>query len=700
MPDLLFEIGVEEMPAGIIKPALSQMQQMMTGGLTELRLEHGEVETMASPRRLAILVEDVAQQQPDQEVVYKGPPADRAFTDEGDPTDAAYGFAKAKGAEVSDLQIEDTDNGSFVFVHSEETGLPAIEVLPGLLTEIVEGLNFPKQMRWADVGVRFVRPIRWIVALLGDRVIPFEYAQVAAGNTSSGHRFLSDGDVKISQAADYRAAMESVDVMVDHNERRDYIIQQAREAAGAYNGEAVLDEETLNENTFSVEMPFCVTGTFDERYLSLPDEVLATVMEKHQSYFPVADSNGHLMSRFIIVSNIGGKAEDNVRAGNEKVIEARLADAEFYIEEDTKEPPEEKLDELRRVTYMEGLGTLYDKVMRLQAIGKWLCERLNASEEIEQTVNRAALLSKTDQVSLMVGDTKLAGLQGIAGAHYARHAGEPAGVCEAIAEQYLPVSADGDLPDSFPGAVLAIADKIDNLCASFYAGMEPTGAKDPMGLRRQAQGMVRICADRGLRFSLDDLVSLNMGLLPDLPDDEDVPDVPEATRKLKEFITGRLDSFLQERGVGYDTVRAVLATNWRGIVDVIRRGQAVAEIREEDPEFEGTVDTATRPANIVRPVELPADAAVDEQLFEDPIETELWEAFQVASRKVSAALSGPPDFRAAWDILKGLRGVIDRYFDEVMVNAKDEKLRTNRLALMRDLDTLFCRLADFTEIVQ
>ncbi|MFO7947747.1 MAG: glycine--tRNA ligase subunit beta [Armatimonadota bacterium] len=700
MPDFVLEIGVEEMPAGMIEPALEQMQQAMAEGLKELRLGHGNIETMGTPRRLAVLVDDIQQRQPDQELVYKGPPADRAFTEDGDPTDAAIGFAKAKGVEVRDLNIDETDNGTFVFARTQETGQPAVEVLPELLVDLTEGLSFPKMMRWGECDMRFGRPIRWIVALLGEEIVPFEIAGVTSGNMSRGHRFVSDGAVEVSEAARYEEVMDEARVMVDHRQRRKCIIRQAREAAAAHGGEVVLDEDTLTENIFSVEMPSCVVGTFASRYLALPDEVLATVMEKHQTYFPVADSNGHLMTQFIIISNVDNRAEENVRLGNEKVIEARLADAEFYIEEDTKEPPEERLDELRRVSYLEGLGTLYDKTTRLEAIGKWLCERVNASDEVENAVNRAALLSKTDQISLMIGDTKLASLQGIAGAHYARQAGEPSAVCEAIAEQYMPVRADGELPGSLAGALLAIADKSDDLCASFYLGMEPTGARDPMGLRRQAQGIIQICVDRGLRFSLDDLISLNMGLLPDLPEDKEPVNVVERAKSLKSFIAGRIDSFLQAEGVAYDTVRAVLATKWREIVGVVKRGRELSRIREEDPEFEQTVDMATRPANIVRPSDLPDDATIAPGLFEESIEESLWDAYQQASDDLDSLLTNGADISAAWNVLKGLRSLIDRYFDTVMVNVDDEALRTNRLAVMRAFDELFCRVADFTEIVQ
>ncbi len=699
MPDLLFEIGAEEMPANVVLPALDQMAQMMGEGLDGLRLSHGEIATYATPRRLAVLVSDTAHRQPDREVEYKGPPAERAFTDDGDPTDAAFGFAKARGVDVKDLAVKETDNGVFVSVTVKEEGRPAVEVLPEMLTEIIGALDFPKTMRWGSLDVRFIRPIRWLVAMLGSEVIPIEIADLESSRVTWGHRVLSPEPVELPDAADYLGALEQAHVIADHRLRRQIIIEQAEAVAVEVNGTAVLHDEIAEENNFLVEWPLCILGSFDQRYLELPDEVIATVMEKRLSYFPVAAESGALMARFIVVANIAEGAADMVRAGNEKVIGPRLADAEFYIQADTKITPEQSLDKLRRVTFLENLGTLYDKTMRLQILAKWLCERIGADEAELATTQRAALLSKTDQISQMIGDTKLAGLQGTIGGYYALVAGEDRTVSQAIAEQYMPIGADSALPASMAGALLAVADKIDNLASSFFVGAEPSGTKDPMGLRRQAHGIIAICMDRRMHFSLDDIISLDMGLLPDLPD-EQMPDIAEAAARLKVFIAARIENFLQAVEVSYDVIRAVLATSWDDAVDIIERAEALTTIRAEDNEFEPAVDTATRPANIVRPSDLPADVQVDAKLFVEPIEQHLWDAYQECAEQVVAALSDRSDYLAVWEALKGLREPIDDYFIQVMVNVEDEELRTNRLAVMRELDRLYLRLADFSEIVQ
>ncbi len=360
MPDLLLEIGAEEMPHTAVLPALAQARQAIEAGLDRLRLDHGPVETYGTPRRLAVFVGELADRQPDREVEYKGPPAERAFTEDGQPTDAALGFARARGVSVEQLAVCETDNGAYVTATVMEEGRPAIEVLPELLAETIGSLSFPKTMRWGDLDVRFVRPIRWIVAMLGTEVIPLEYAGVRSGRVSCGHRTLGATSVKLKDAADYLRALEQASVLADHHSRRKTIQQQAREAATVYNGTAVLRDDVVDENNFLVEWPHCVVGSFDERFLRLPDDVIAMVMEKHQSYFPVAGEAGALLARFIVVANSGEASSEMVRIGNEKVIAARLADAEFYISEDTRSTPEDALEKLKRVTYLGNLGTLYD----------------------------------------------------------------------------------------------------------------------------------------------------------------------------------------------------------------------------------------------------------------------------------------------------------------------------------------------------
>ena len=699
MPHLLLEIGTEEIPANAVLPALQQMEQIMARELKQLRLAYGEIATYATHRRLAIFVSRLAENQPDREVEHKGPPVERALTDEGDPTDAALGFAKARGIDVKDITVRETDKGTFIFATVKEEGRPAGEVLPDLLTELIGSLEFPKTMRWGELEMRFVRPIRWLLALLGADVIPIQVADLTSDRLTHGHRALHPEPVALSDAGEYLQTLEKAYVVADHRRRRRQIVEEAQAVAAEADATGVLRDDIVHENNFLVEWPTCLMGRFDERYLELPDEVIATVMEKHQSYFPVVSESGSLMAKFLVVANIAAEAGPVVIRGHEKVIAARLADAEFYVAEDTKRTQDEAREHLRRVTFLGKLGTLYDKTMRLEILVKWLCQRLEVDGDLVEALQRAAAISKTDQITQMIGDTKLADLQGIIGGYYATADGESRTVSEAIAEQYMPVTAGADLPTSLGGALLSVADRIDSLAAAFYLGMEATGTKDPMGLRRQSQGLLAICVQRGLHFSLEDVVSLVMGLLPDLPDNE-MPDVAEAGMKLKAFVAARIENLLETSGVGYDIIRATLATPWHDAVEVIMRAKALAEIRAEDEEFERTVDTATRPANIVRPTDLPPSAEVDISVFAEPIEQHLWDACQLAAQQLDAALNDGADYHRAWDVLKSLCEPIDDYFLAVMVNVDDEKLRANRLAVMRQLDRLYRRLADFTQIVQ
>lgn len=702
MPDLLIEIGVEEIPAPVILPALDQLQQALDEGLTALRLSHGAVEVYGTPRRLAALVREVAARQPDETREVKGPPAQAAFDADGNPTRAAQGFAAKNGLDVAALRVVEDEKGRFVYATVQELGQAAAAVIPALLDSMMLGFTFPKTLKWGDLEDRFARPVRWLVALLGEEVLPWTFAGVTAGRVTRGHRFLGAGEVPLTVPADYVARLREQSVLADHRERQQVIAEQAAQIASAVGGRPRLDPELLEENNFLVEFPSCILGSFSERYLQLPEAVPVTVMQKHQRYFPVEDAAGKLLPYFIIIRNGAGPGADTIRKGNEKVIVPRLDDAEFYMTEDLKTPLADRLEALARVTYMESLGTLYDKTRRIEGWVSWLCERLPVAAEDKETAARAALLSKCDQVTLMVGDGKLAALQGVIGGHYARLSGEPEAVCVALGQEYLPIRPDDPVPATAPGKLVALADKLDNLCAAFRLGMIPRGTRDPQGLRRQAQAILSILQSAGWRFELAAAVRMGLGLLPQpAPCPREALGVEEAAAALLEFLSGRVESLLQDEGVSYDVVRAVLAAQWDNPVEVIERGRALAAIREQAPDFEAQVDTATRPANISRGAALAADAAVDPALFADPSEQALW-AVYTAAKAEATALKGalPVDYAAIWAVLCRLREPIETLFEAVMINAEEAALRANRLAMMRELDALYLALADFTEIVQ
>lgn len=702
MPDLLIEIGVEEIPADVIVPALEQMRLALDQGLTELRLAHGEVAVYGTPRRLAAIVREVAASQPDEQREVKGPPAQAAFDADGKPTRAAEGFAAKQGLQVGDLAVVETDKGSFVQATVTETGRSAAEVIPGLLDAMMTGFVFPKTLKWGDLEERFARPVRWLVALLDQEVLDWEFARVKAGRTTRGHRFLGECSVVIDSPTSYLEILRDQHVIADHHERRELISQRAVEAAATVGGRPRLDPDLLEENNFLVEWPSCILGGYPERFLQLPRAVPITVMQKHQRYFPVEDEQGLLLPYFIIIRNGEGPGEDSILRGNEKVIVPRLEDAEFYMTEDLKTPLPERLEALKRVTFMESLGTLYDKTERIVHMVIWLGTQLGISDEERDVTARAALLSKCDQVTLMVGDGKLAALQGVIGGHYAALAGESVGVSQAIAEQYQPIRPDDPAPESTPGKLIALADKLDNLAAAFCLGMIPKGTRDPQGLRRQAQAVLAILQAGNFHLSLCNLLGQAVSLIPQPdPAPKGALSPAEASEALMEFIAGRIEAMLEESGIPYDTVRAVLGSLWSDPLEVFDRAHALHRIRAQVEDFEAQVDTATRPANIWRNTDLSDEAEVNPALFEDESESDFWDAFTARREQVLELQQAEPvDYLAIWRLLAELKGSIDALFEAVMINAGDPDLRTNRLAMMRDLDTLYLQLADFTQVVQ
>ncbi|MFO8080620.1 MAG: glycine--tRNA ligase subunit beta [Armatimonadota bacterium] len=699
--DLLFEIGVEEIPAPAVLPALSQLENLLTEGLAAARLTHGEISTWGTPRRLAIMVGGVQLRQEDLEEEIKGPPAAAAFDDEGKPTKAAEGFAAGKGLTVDDLEVRETEKGSYVFAQVTQQGQEAIEVLPEILDNAVSSLNFPKTMRWGSLEFRFARPIRWLLVLLGSNVVPMEVADLQSDRLTWGHRFLSDGPVEIAEPSEYLSKLEDAYVIADHRRRQEMIEEGAAKVAEEAGGRARLDEDLVEEVNFMVEYPTPLVGHFDSRYLQLPDDVIVTVMSGHQRYFAVENSDGSLMPLFIAIRNGDDHGLETVREGNERVIEPRLADAEFYLTEDMRTPLEDRIEDLQRVTYIEGLGSLYDKTERLVELVNWLCGQIAAVEDQHQTAaTRAAELAKCDLNTNMIGDTKLAKLQGRVGAEYARRSGEPEEVALAIGEQYRPQSAADTPPVTRPGRIVAVCDRIDHLAACFRIGLRPTGSADPHALRRAAQGIVRIIIEAGWHVDLPELIDFALDNLPEVEHEDAVP--PEkVAEQIHEFVLARLDTEMERCGVSYDLTRAVLNTECPDLLDAYHRAIALRDIRQRDPEaFETVVIAAERTANICRQAKAEEDLALAPDALVDDHAVALYEAYEAAREAVSDALAAEEaDYEATWNALAGMCDTIDTFFDEVMVMAEDEAVRANRLALLAEIDDLFLRLLDVQEIV-
>lgn len=701
--DILYEIGVEEIPAGTVLPALEQLAAGLTAGLGELRLAHGAVRTYGTPRRLAVIVEAVQEQQEDAVREIKGPPAAQALDAQGQPTPAALGFARKQGVDPASLERRTDEKGDFMYAVVREPGRRAAEVVPDLLKSLTLNLTFPKTMRWGEGEVRFARPLRWLVALAGEEVMDLQIGSIRAGRCSSGHRVLGQRQVELPAPAAYLETLRGQGVIADHRERREAIVQQARARAGECGGEAVLDEKILTEVNFLVEAPRVLAGSFDPSYLALPREVIITVMQGHQKYFPIRDAEGNLLPHFLVVSNAPESADAAVLAGNERVLRPRLEDARFYLEEDMRRPLADRLTDLEQVSFLGGLGTLRDKTDRLVSLVHWLAERLPGLDVVaHETAQRAAELCKCDLVTMMIGDSKLGELQGIVGGHYARLSGETEAVARAIAEHYLPVGAEDTLPESAAGALLSLADKADNLAAALRLGLEPTGSADPQALRRQATGLIRLVRGRGWALSWRDLFSAALALLPEPPELTRSVPPEQVLERLPGFLAQRLEVLWEAEGIPYDVARAVLGTGWEDLVEVSRRAAVLAQLRREDPDtFEQLVTIAERPARIRRPEGVQPGAPVNTALFEYPLEARLWNLSREVSMQVEQALAAdPPDYAGAVAALLTLAEPIHEFFDQIMVMVEETEIRANRLALMAGLDGLFLRLADFLKIVR
>jgi len=702
--DLLYEIGVEEIPANAVLPALAQLEVAVGEGLDRLRLDHGPIATYGTPRRLAIIVNDVDDHQEDVVEEIKGPPAQAAFDAEGNPTQAAVGFANSRGVELSDLEVRTVDEGEWIFAHVSRPGRPATEIVPHLLKQATEQLSFPKTMWWAEGGFRFARPLRWLVALLGGKVLDLEIAGVRAGKTTRGHRVLGTSSIEIDHPSRYLELLEANGVIADHRRRRELIIQQATELAAAQGYRPRIDPDILSEVTFLVEYPACVLGSFASEYLQLPQEIIVTVLQGHQKAFAVEDEQGNLAPNFVAVTNADPAAADTVCSGWEKVIVPRLDDAQFYYEQDMRQPLAERREALKRVTFMEKLGTVYDQSERLVKLTSWLAEHLDEMSESEaQTARRAAELSKCDQMTLMVRDGKLGeALQGIIGGYYARASGESEEVARAISEQYLPDQPGDTLPQTGAGRLLSLADKIDHLAACFRLSRIPRGSADPNALRRRAVGVIQIARASGYHFPLSDLIEENLLLLPEPGEAAEALAPAQAALQLREFFADRLQAVWEPEGIDYDICRAVLGTWWDDITDIDARAKLLRDLRAGRPEmFDRLVTAAERPARIVRPAPLPEGAQVDRDLFEHPMEMKLTEAYCAAQQEIAGLLADESrDWRQVAQVLVDLLPDIHQYFEDVMVMVEDDVLRGNRLTLLRDIDQLFLRLADFLEIVR
>lgn len=685
--ELLFEIGTEEIPAAFMPGALAALKSLVEKELTAGRIEFGTIETFGTPRRLALTAQGVAPAQSDLTVEKMGPAKSIAFDADGNPTKAALGFARGQGIDISQVTIVSTDKGEYICAKKHETGAPTRSLLPEILMKIIAQLPFPKSMRWKDLDLRFARPIHWIVALFDGRIVPFTCGNIASGDTTRGHRFMAPGQLQVADIASYRDALAKAHVIIDQDRRRQLIAEKLEELAAQAAGVADADEKLLEEVMFLIEAPFPVLCSFEKEYLELPKEVLVTTMKKHQKYFPVLDKDGRPLNNFIAVNNTEVKDPGVVIDGHERVLRARLSDARFFYAEDQKKSLDTLADSLKNVLYQKQLGTSYEKMERFRSLAAHIANALGQTA-IAPDVERAAYLCKADLVSEMVGE--FPELQGIMGREYARIAGEPAEVSQAIYEHYLPRFAGDELPAGDTGAIVSIADKLDTITGCFGIGLVPTGTADPYALRRQCLGIINIILEKKYTLSLADLVDTAIkGLAEKITRAGD-----EIRRDVLGFFSGRLSNLLTAQGMPQDVVEAVLSLGIDNLADAVHRIDALQQMKK-DVDFEALSVSFKRVVNILKQESPGKETAPD--AFEQDAERALFRKYLEIRDHVHKHLAHK-QYLEALRLIATIRETVDAFFDNVMVMADDMNVRQNRLALLGAVASLFTGFADFSKI--
>ncbi len=679
--DFLVELGTEELPPKALGKLAEAFRSGIEKGLKEAGLGHARVQAYAAPRRLAVLVEQLATQQPDRSVNLDGPPIQAAFDAEGEPTQAALGFARKCGVE---LALIDRSGPKLKFSRTIE-GLPAAELLPGIVEASLNELPIPKRMRWAARKDEFVRPTQWLVMLFGEQVIDCEILAQRAGRESRGHRFHNPAPVRISQPSSYLEDLRGAHVIADFAERRALIAKRVEQLASEQNGSAIVPPTLLDEVTALVEWPVPLVCSFEERFLEVPQEALITTMQDNQKYFCLLDADGKLLPRFITVANIESKDPAQIVSGNEKVVRPRLTDAEFFFKQDKKQPLERFNDRLKNVVFQAQLGTVFDKAERVSRLAGLIAERTGGDKA---RAMRAGLLSKADLATEMVGE--FPEMQGIAGYYYALNEGEPEDVALALNEQYMPRGAGGELPSTLTGAAVAVADKLDTLVGIFGIGMLPTGSKDPYALRRAALGVLRILIEKQLDLNLVEAVNFAIGQFGTQVKSAGLAD------QVLEFIFDRLRARYEDEGVDVAAYLSVRAVQPGSALDFDQRVQAVQAFRTL-PEAEALAAANKRVSNLLAKFEAKLPEAVEPRWFDNATEFSLYSALQQAEQAVQP-LAAARQYREALERLAHLRGPVDAFFEAVLVNAEDASVRANRYALLARLRGLFLGVADISAL--
>lgn len=686
--DLLIEIGLEEMPARFVTDAMNQLSDKVTNWLIEHNISFEQVESFSSPRRLAVLVHDASEKQKDVELEAKGPAKKIALDQEGNWTKAAMGFTRGQGASVEDIFFKEINGVEYAHINKFIKGKETKEIL-GELEDVITHLSFPKNMRWGYRELRYVRPIKWIVALFGEEIIPITITNVTSSNKTRGHRFLGH-EVEITSPRDYNKLLMSQYVIADYLERKEAITNQIKILEEDNNWEVPIDADLLEEVTNLVEYPTAFYGKFEEEFLSLPEDVLITSMREHQRYFPVKDKNGSLLPYFVAVRNGDHNHLDTVARGNEKVLRARLSDADFFYKEDQKLKIDDLIKKLDKIIYHEEIGSIGDKVRRIQQITKHLSEHLGLNSKTQEKANRAAEICKFDLVTNMVYE--FPELQGVMGERYARLSGEEQEVAVAINEHYMPRHADDVSPASTIGAIISLADKLDTIVGCFSIGIIPTGSQDPYALRRMASGVVQILLDKGWNISLEELFEYVLNLFVDANIAK--LEKQEIEKELVQFFKLRIKHELNTRNIRYDIIDAVLGSKIGNVGLIIEKAEML-ETNKDHQDFKSTIESLSRVVNIAKKGE---EAEINPNLFESNEEKHLYEKFIEVNPKVIESLKNH-DVKEAFHLLASLREVIDQYFEHTMVMADDEAIRKNRLAQMVQLANTIYLIGDMNAII-
>ncbi len=686
--ELLFEIGTEEIPAGYLEGGLRELRRLAETCLSENRIElTGGLVTYGTPRRLVLIGKGISEMQSDLVKEITGPPKSVAYDKEGRPTKAALGFAQKQGVSVEEVQSIETPKGEYLYVKRQIPGRKTIEILAEALPKLIADIIWPKSMRWGSIGFPFVRPIHWVLCLFNGEVIPFEVAGVSSGRTTRGHRFMAPEIKEVSDVQSYLQEMEKSFVIIDQQEREEIVEQVAGDAARRVDGRPAQDPELVKTVANLTEYPSAVCGSFDEAFLDLPGPVLVTAMKEHQKYFAIYDDNAQLMPNFVATNNTVARDESVVRRGHERVLRARLSDADFFFREDRKRLLGDRLDDLKRVIYQADLGTSYAKVQRFTRLAGYLAEKVLPDKvgDVETT----ARLCKCDLVTHMV--TEFPSLQGVMGREYARLEGMPEEVCLGIYEHYLPARAEGRLPTSKIGAVVGLADRMDTIVGCFAVGLEPSGTADPFALRRHSLAIIRVIEDMGWDLSLKEFIAKGLSVLRD----ETEFDSDRVFAKVSAFFRERYKQLMLRSGYKTDLIEAVISVEFDRINDLRSRIDQLKKFASESREFHDLALTFKRVTNILK--KQGKTFEVDTTLFKETSESALWKTFQALKDDVYGCL-GRKDYYGALGLMIKLRKPVDDFFDEVEILTKEnEALKANRVGILQQLSKLFLSVADLSK---